>query len=1027
MRTITMPRVAKAAVLVMLAILTVGSGYGFADGVVAAEKLAAPEDLSASSAPSSSPPGRPARPTVGAVSHDSVTISWADPGDSSITGYQILRRNRDTDAKGNFTIIEDDTGTAATTYTDDSVAPATRYGYRVKARNAHGLSPRSRSVRADTPAEPEPTPEPTAVTLSLNPDSVGEDAAATPVAVTASLNNSALPTATDVTVSVSGGTATSGTDYAAVSTFTVTIAGGQTSGTAQWSFDPTQDSLAEGDETVILRGSAAGLAAGTATLTITDDDPAPTAVTISLNPNAVGEDASATAVTVTASLNNSALPTATDVTVSVTGGTATSGTDYAVVSDFTVTIAGGQTSGTAQLSFDPTEDNLAEGGETVILSGSATGLTAGTATLTIEPTPDPVPDPVPAQQQEGDAEDDYPADTSTSGSLTVGTKIQAKVDFIGDRDWFSVGLEKDRTYHIDQWGGWIRHQTLLHGMHDDDGNLIEGTTDEERGSGSDSHVVFTPAEDGTYYVAAGADESGRYDSLPVFLTAHYWLSVIDVTDGHPEDAYTGDTGTTGAIDVDGHADSEVNFRGDRDWFAVTLESDTEYQIDILGWPTRHGELDDPYLAGIYDDAGTLIANTENDNGGYERNSRKLYSATRSGTHYVSAGGIGNYKGTYRLAVRDNTDDYAADTSTTGTIAVPGTAAGRIERRGDRDWFSFSLEADVDYVFDVKGKIADSAHDELDDPYLHGIYDNSGVYIDCTQDNDGGYVLDSRVLFTPITAGTYYISAGHNDGNRRELGTYTVSVTEDSDDYSANTCTTGTVDVEGEVTGEIEEEGDQDWFAVSLQQGVTYQIDLNGAPTGDGTMEDPDLYGIYDGAGWLARGTWRTDDDGVGLNSRLIVTPTHTRTHYVVVGGASSGETALEGTYEMSVTVHLDDYVGDTDTPGEAEVGGGMVMGNIETIGDEDWFEVTLRADRKYAFALKGSWDAHGTLDDPYLTGIYDSDGTLIEGTSNDDTEYGPDSWVEFTVIQGGSYYVAVGADGAGTGTYKLWVEDHTGW
>ena len=151
MRTITMPRVAKAAVLVMLAVLTVGLGYGFADDAVAAEKFAAPEDLSASSAPSgSSPPGRPARPTAGAVSHDSVTISWADPGDSSITGYQILRRNRETDAKGNFTIIEDDTGTAATTYTDDSVAPATRYGYRVKARNAHGLSPRSRSVRADT-------------------------------------------------------------------------------------------------------------------------------------------------------------------------------------------------------------------------------------------------------------------------------------------------------------------------------------------------------------------------------------------------------------------------------------------------------------------------------------------------------------------------------------------------------------------------------------------------------------------------------------------------------------------------------------------------------------------------------------------------------------------------------------------------------------------------------------------------------------------------------------------------------------
>ena len=226
-------------------------------------------------------------------------------------------------------------------------------------------------------------PAPTAVTLSLNPDAVGESAASTAVTVTASLNNSPLPSPTTVTVSRTGGTATSGTDYPAISDFTVTIQDGQTSGTAQLSFDPTGDGLYEGNETVILTGSATGLTADTATLTITDDDAATTAITLSLNPAAVGESAAATAVTVTASLNNSPLPTATTVTVSRTGGTATSGTDYPPVSAFTVTIQDGQTSGTAQLSFDPTGDGLAEGDETVILTGSATGLTAGTATLTI--------------------------------------------------------------------------------------------------------------------------------------------------------------------------------------------------------------------------------------------------------------------------------------------------------------------------------------------------------------------------------------------------------------------------------------------------------------------------------------------------------------------------------------------------------------------------------------------------------------------------------------------------------------------
>ena len=161
-----------------------------------------------------------------------------------------------------------------------------------------------------------------------------------------------------VTVTRTGGTATSGTDYTSINAFTITIPSEQTSGTTTLSFDPSGDSVAEGDETVILTGSAAGLNTGAATLTITDDDAAPTGVSLSLNPAAVGESATATTVTVTASLNNSPLPTATTVTVSRTGGTATSATDYPAISDFTVTIQDGQTSGTATLSFDPTGDGL---------------------------------------------------------------------------------------------------------------------------------------------------------------------------------------------------------------------------------------------------------------------------------------------------------------------------------------------------------------------------------------------------------------------------------------------------------------------------------------------------------------------------------------------------------------------------------------------------------------------------------------------------------------------------------------------
>ena len=88
------------------------------------------------------------------ATHDSVTLTWDDPGDDSITGYVILRRVRENDTGGDFDVLVADTGTGATTYTDDTVAANTTYTYRIKAINEHGTSERSRWSHIDIPAAP---------------------------------------------------------------------------------------------------------------------------------------------------------------------------------------------------------------------------------------------------------------------------------------------------------------------------------------------------------------------------------------------------------------------------------------------------------------------------------------------------------------------------------------------------------------------------------------------------------------------------------------------------------------------------------------------------------------------------------------------------------------------------------------------------------------------------------------------------------------------------------------------------------
>ena len=66
----------------------------------------------------------------------------------------MLRRNLAVHAPGQFVTIDSNTGSHATSYRDDGVAPELGYVYRVKAVNQHGTSGQSNYVRADTPAAP---------------------------------------------------------------------------------------------------------------------------------------------------------------------------------------------------------------------------------------------------------------------------------------------------------------------------------------------------------------------------------------------------------------------------------------------------------------------------------------------------------------------------------------------------------------------------------------------------------------------------------------------------------------------------------------------------------------------------------------------------------------------------------------------------------------------------------------------------------------------------------------------------------
>ena len=111
----------------------------------------------------------------------------------------------------------------------------------------------------------------TSLSLSVTPHTVSEDGQVTNLTVTATLDGRVLDSATTVTISVDpNSAATRDVDYSALFNPLLVIPAGSTSGSIALLIDPTSDSEDEGNETITLNGTTAGLTGGSADITLSD-------------------------------------------------------------------------------------------------------------------------------------------------------------------------------------------------------------------------------------------------------------------------------------------------------------------------------------------------------------------------------------------------------------------------------------------------------------------------------------------------------------------------------------------------------------------------------------------------------------------------------------------------------------------------------------------------------------------------------------------------------------------------------------
>ena len=176
------------------------------------------------------------------------------------------------------------------------------------------------------------------------------------------------------------GTATSGTDYMISSTSLTLPAGiGNNLASVTATITATQDTLHEGDETVLISASRGGTTFGSQqTVTIADDDTPNWSVSVTAGD--IAEAAGSTPVTV----STGSVTFSSDETITLElGGTATRDTDYTLSPDsLTLTLSARENEVSTVITA--IQDNINEGNETATVTASHGGINIGTQqTVTI--------------------------------------------------------------------------------------------------------------------------------------------------------------------------------------------------------------------------------------------------------------------------------------------------------------------------------------------------------------------------------------------------------------------------------------------------------------------------------------------------------------------------------------------------------------------------------------------------------------------------------------------------------------------
>ena len=329
---------------------------------------------------------------------------------------------------------------------------------------------------------------------------------------------------------------------------------------------------------------------------------------------------------------------------------------------------------------------------------------------------------------------------------------------------------------------------------------------------------------------------------------------------------------------------------------------------------------------------------------------------------------------------DLPDDHGNSEGDATAIGVGADVRGTLDYDDDIDFFRFQAEAGQSYQIDV-------ARGTLYDPKLD-LFDSDGSFLDTNDDYGDTYA--SRLYWEAPSSGERYVAVKGGTGTY----TLTISLSTIVDDHGDSEGDATAIGVGAEVGGELEYDGDFDYFRFQAEAGWSYRIDV-----ALGTLDDS-IVELYDADGSFLDSS---DDYEGTYASRLSWRATSSGEKYVLVGGYGTG------TYTLTVSL-IDDHGNDYESATRIAIGEAVAV-ELENVDDID--VLVFRARPGTEFLLTLDWEYYSFREnytEPPLLAVYSANGqeqTRLMGYDFRAIEV-PSIGLVWRALTGGDYYIVIG-------------------